>query len=231
MKAFKYLLIPVFLICVQNIHPLDIKITDKSAEGYLRGEFNRTSNFLYEFSAIGKIELQDKYLFRGGLSIGRTLIDTDFNIFTGATYSPFAKIPLSVSLVYLYNGLPEYKSHTNSLFPFISYNAERAGISLGVNFRFSRYFHEKAQFESIISMRAYVNILNNEMIKLGLSAGTFDDFHLRNFGAYSLVVYSNIKLNDNWVLLNDIEFLQSGGDGLTTTSYGISLRTGVQFKW
>ena len=221
----------IFFVCVHTVYSQNIKITEKGIEGYFRGEHTRGSDFLSELSAIGAIELEDMFLFRGGLSLGRTIIDTEINTLLSVQYAPFKNIPLSFSVSYIYNGLPEYKANTHSLFPFISYKAERAGISLGVNLRFSSFFGGAAQFESMLAFYGYFYLINGYTIRFGIGGGTFNDFEVKNLGAYSLSLLASIRLNDSWLIVNDIEFMQSGGDGLTTAFYGIAFRTGVKFTW
>lgn len=201
---------------------------------YLRGEYTRTSGFLYEISAAGKIVLQDKFGFRGGFSLGRTLYDTDINLFLYAGYSPFPGykfLPFTFSLSYIFNSLPEYKNNTNSIFPLISYNARYGGISLGCNFRFTSVFRELAAFEAVLSVYAYANFVNNERLRIGMGIGNFNDFHAKNLGAFSLNINSAVRINGKWSIVNEIEFLQSGLDGLSTTTYGISMRAGAKFSW
>ncbi|MCL2805103.1 MAG: hypothetical protein FWD26_04110 [Treponema sp.] len=244
----KLIAVLLFFTCLQYIYTLEteeefseentdiessckINITLKQIEGYFRGEHTRGNDFLYELSAIGAIELESKYLFRGGLSFGWTLSDLEVNTFIGTAYSPFAKIPLSFSVSYIYNGLPVYENHTHSILPFISYHAKRAGISLGANFRFTRFFGEKAQFETVLSFYTYLNFVNNETLRIGIGCGNFNDFYAKNLGALFLNVYASIRLNEKWQIANEIDFMQSGLDGLTTTTYGISIRTGVKYTW
>ena len=229
-KKLKYMvLIPIFLICIQNAHSLDI--TGIEAQGFYRGEYTRGNDFLNELSAIGNLELEEKLMFRGGLAVGKTIVDTEINTLLSAIYTPFSDIPLGVSVSYIYNGLPEYKTHANSIIPLISYKANIAGISVGVNLRFTRFFSESAQFESILSFYGYFNFINTEIVTIGIGAGNINNFHTKNLGAFSLDLNSKIKLNDNWLVINEIELMQSGADGLTTNLYGMAFRTGVKYSW
>ena len=221
----------MFVLCLPSVHSLDINITEMEAGGYFRGEYTRASHFLNEISAIGKIELEEKYAFKGGFAVGKALTEWSINSFVNSAYSPFENIPLGVSVSYIYNGLPDYETHANSIIPFIFYNADRAGISLGCNFRFTRFFGEKAQFESILSLYGYFNFINKEKLLFGIGAGNFYDFYAYNLGAYSLNINTAFRLDSNWRIINDIEFRQSGGDGLTTTLYGIAFRTGAKYSW
>jgi len=219
----------ILLFFVQTAYGIDL--TGKEIEACITVEYNRTVNYMAGVSAVGGIELNGVCKLRSGVSIGKSADSTEINAFLGGGYSPFSKAPVVFSLAYIYNGLPEYEAHAHSLLPFISYNAKRAGISLGVNFRFTSFFGEPAQFESIISSRAYFNIINNEMFRIGVSAGNFNDFYAKNMGAYSLNINTVIRFNDNWQIINDFELLQSGGDGLSVTFYGFRWHGGAKFTW
>jgi len=228
MKPFTKFLFLFLLFSVQGLFSLET--TKVEAEGYLRSEYTRSNDFLCEVSAIGTIELDNMYVLKSGLGVGRTLIDTNLNFFLNAGVSPFT-LPLSFSASYYYNGLPEYETHTHSFLPLISYHGDRAGISLGCNFRFTYFFGEEAQYESVLSFNVFYNFINNDTLLLGINIGNFDDFYAKNMGAYSLNILGVIKLNDNWGIINNIEYQQSGGDGLTTTLYGVAWKTGVKYTW
>lgn len=218
----------ILLFCVQAVFGIDL--TEKEIEAYLTGEYNR-SNYNFSISTVGGIELNKIYKFRSGISIGKNTDSTDINAFLGGRYSPFSKLPLSFSLSYIYNGLPELYTHTHSILPFISYNTRRAGISIGSNFRFTSFFGETAQFESILSSFAYFNFINNEVFRIGVSVGNFNEFYAKNMGAYSLGINTVIRLDDNWFIFNEFEFLQSGGDGFSAVFYGFCWRGGARFTW
>jgi len=226
---YTVLILPFALIFIQNVQSLDI--TGIEAQACYRGMYTRGNDFLNELSAIGSLELAEKLSFKGGFSAGRTIIDTEINTLLNTLYTPFTNIPLGISVSYIYNGLPEYETHANSIIPMISYNGKLAGISIGTNFRFTRFFRESAQYESILSFYGYFNFVNAKFITIGIGAGNIRDFHARNLGAFSLDLNSEIRLDDNWRIINEIEFLQSGADGLTTTLYGMGFRTGVKYSW
>jgi len=228
-KKFIFIFSLFFVFFIFNVY--SVEITEKEVSGFYRGVYTRSNDFVNGVSATGALELESKFLFRGGLALGSSLTSTDIETFISTGYSPFQKIPLEFSVFYIYNGLPVYKTHANSVIPLLSYNADRAGISLGCNFRFTRFFAESAQFESIISFYGYFNIINTETLCIGIGGGNLRDFHADNLGAYSLNFYGEVQLNDSWRLINDIELKQSGGDGLSTTLYGITFQTGVKYSW
>ncbi|MCL2443709.1 MAG: hypothetical protein FWD13_09660 [Treponema sp.] len=206
-------------------------ITAIEVEAYIRSEHNRSFTYYGDMSAIGAIELIDQIKFRGGIAIGRATGYTDINTFINAEYSPFSNVPVSFSLSYRYNGIIEYINHTHTILPIVSYNTKLAGISIGPSFRFNSIFNESPQFESILSLYGYINFVNNDSFKIGMSAGTFNDFYARNLGAYALSVYALMRLDKNWSIYNEVELAQSGGDGLSTAFYGFSWRGGARYSW
>ena len=213
-----------------NSNPF-FSITEKEVEAFFRAEYNRSSIFYGEMSVLGGIEFYNLLKLKGGISIGRTKGSTDLNSFIRVNYSPFARIPLNFSLAYIYNGIPEYEAHSHSLLPFITYGASRAGISAGVNFRFSSFFGEKPQFESLLSFYGYVNIVNTNSLIIRIGAGTFSDFYAKNIGAYSLKINIDIYLDSKWSILNELELMQSGGNGFSTNFYGFAWRGGARYSW
>jgi len=230
-NTVKTVLLLLCSVCWRNAYSLDIHITGKEAETALMWEYNRAFYQYGEISAIGAVELNNRYKVRGGLSFGISAFDSDINTFINAECSPFLKLPLSFSLFYIYNGLPEYEAHTHSIMPVVSFNAKRAGISIGPNFRLSSFFGGPAIFESILSFYIYLNFINNDTLNIGAAWGNFNDFHAKNIGAYSLTFYALIRLRANWSIVSRIELMQSGGDGLTSAFYGISCRAGVKYTW
>jgi hypothetical protein len=175
--------------------------------------------------------VNNRYTLKGGISSGITAFYHDINTFISAGYSPFLKLPLNFSVAYIYNGLPEYRAHAHSIIPVISFNAKRAGISIGSNFRHTFFFQEPAIFESILSFYGYFNFINTGKLSIGAGAGNFSDFHAKNMGAYSLNLYAAIHPDNGWIIINEVELMQSGGDGLAAVFYGFACRTGVKFSW
>ena len=230
-NSIKVLLLPLFLICIQNAYSLEAPVSKLDVEAYAGGNFTRGSQFMCEIAGICSVELNDTLGFRGGLSVGRTMIDTDINALVNIYYSPFENLPLSFSVAYIYNGLPEYEAHTSSIIPFVSFNARIAGIMLGMNFRFSSHFGESAQFETVLSFYGYFNFINNDRIRIGIGAGNLKDFHSNNMGAISMNLFAELPIAENLIFLNDVEYMQSGMDGLTATLFKISFHTGVKISW
>ena len=227
--VFKFFMPFVLLFCVQTVYGVDL--TKKEIETYLTGEYNRSFDYDIGIAAVGGIELNEICTFKSGVLYKKGADTSDINSFFGGGYSPFSKIPLSFSLLYIYNGLPEYKTNSHSILPFMSLNTKRAGVSIGPNFKFTSFLEETAIYEFIISSLIYFNFINNETLRIGISAGNFSEFYARNIGAYSMCVNAGIRLNDNLLLINELEFLQSGADGFLSTFFGLALRGGVKFTW
>jgi len=226
----KVVVVILVFFCLQDVYSVEINITDKKIEGYYRGVHTRSFRFSNEISAIGAVKLGDTFTTRGGLGI--SLTDSETNIFLNANYLPFSRIPsLNFSVSYLYNDIPIFQTRVNSIMPIISYHLTRAQVSIGSNFRFTHFFEESTVFETVLSFYIAYNIINSDLLRIGIGCGNFKDFYFNNLGAYSLNLYGDIRLNSNLVIVNDIEFMQSGGDGLTTTFYGIGIRAGIKFTW
>ena len=205
-------------------------ITEKEIDAFLRTEYNRSATFYGELSLMGGMEFFDQLKVKGGISLGRTERQTDINTFVRANYMPFS-FPLGFTLAWIYNGIPEYEADMHTILPYISFGNSRAGISVGMNFRFSSHFGEEAQFESILSFSGYLNFLDTESLQVGISAGNFTDFYAKNMGAFSLKLHAIVNLDNNWTIINEIEILQSGADGLATNFYGFAWRGGARYKW
>jgi len=225
------IIILVFLICVREIHALDIEITGKEVEAHLGGEYNRSYNFFCDISSIGSIELNHRLKFKTGLSLGWAEKITDIKLFNNARFNLLKKWPLGVGLSWMYNGLPEYEAHSHTLLPVIYYNAKYGGISIGPGFRFTSFYREPAIFQPTLSISVYANFVNNEKLRVGVSLANFNDFQANNFALYSLCFNSAVRINRQWSILNELELKQSGGDGLSAAFYGVAMRGGARFTW
>jgi len=221
----------VFFICVQEIHALDIEITGKEFETRLGGEYSRAYYFYGDISAIGALELNSRLAIKTGVSAGRAQDSTDIRTFASARFALLTEWPLGLNFAWMYNGLPEYKAHSHTLLPFLSWNARYGGVAVGPSFRFTSFFNEPAIFEPTLTASIYVNFINDDILRIGAVLANFNDFQARAFGFYSLCVYTAVRINDNWSVLGELELKQSGGDGLTTAFYGVALRGGARFAW
>jgi len=219
----------ILILCVHSVY--GIELTEKEIEARLTEEYNRGFEFNTGMSVIGGIELNKICKFRSGISFKKSEELSDLNIFLSGKYSPFSKVPVSFSLLYIFNNLYEYETSIHSILPYISYNAKRAGVSLGLNSRFTSFFEEEPQFESILSSCVYFNFVNKETLLIGVSLGNFDEFYARNIGTYSFNINTVIRINSNWSIINEFELMQSGGDGFLSAFYGFGWRGGARFSW
>ena len=219
-----------FFLCLPGLHANVQKELGLS----IRGEYNRVFSPSGDVSLFGAIGLNDWYTFRSGLAMGHLDNTTEIKAFgSGHAALPFSVIPLHVNLAYKYYGLPgaAYNLHTHSLLPSVALNGRRAGLELGISFRFTSFFGEASIFEPALAFSGYVNLIHNERVRIGLSCANFNDFYMGNMGAYSFRIHSDIYVTSQWTLAFELELLQSGGGGLTSAFYGIAYRGGMKLAW
>ena len=221
----------VILLVLQKLHCMDTQVTGKELWFYVTPEYNRTFLFCWDISAIGVLELNNRYTVESGLALGAAGNVFDIKGFVGGEAAPFANIPISFSLDYIYNGLPEYEYHAHSILLLASLKTRRAGFSLGHTFRFNSFFGEPPIFEPIWACLVYIFFINNERLQLGLKSANFNDFTTRNLGAFVLNLNSVIHLNRKISIVNEIEIHQSGSASLAANLYGIVYRGGAVFSW
>ena len=221
----------IFFCCMHNVFAVEIEITGKEVETFFTGEYNRGLSLNAELSAAGGIELNNLLGFKGGFSIGAVKGSVDIKTFLNARIAPWEVLPLDFFLAWNYNGLPGYGAHSNTIIPMVSYSGKRAGIILGVGLRFTSFFHENAIFESVISFSGYVNVYNNDFLGIRLTCANFNDFYTGNMGSYSFGVNGVVSLREQWSIISDIIFRQSGSVGLAANFYGITFRTGAKYSW
>jgi len=227
------MLICSILFCLHSLYALDIELTHKEAGSDFRLESSRSLAYGGDVSVFGEIELNGCLGFRGGIAPGWLDGEFDIRAFSSVRYAPLVNIPLNINLLYNYNGLPgtSYNSHAHSLLPFISYNSSMAGISLGLDMRFTRYFGEAAIYESILSFSGYVNFIKNDKLLLGIHAANFNEFDIKNMGAYYIGLNYAFFITDMWSIATELNFFQSGSVGLSSIFYGFAYQGGVRFTW
>jgi len=240
-------MILIFLICIQSIHAQDneltnahdietanaqgIKITNMEAEYFLNADFNRTFNFVGGISAAGKIEFNNRLAIKEGIFFGWTEDITIIKLFNNATYRILANWPLEVKFAWVYNGLPDYETHIHAISPFVSWNDKYYGISVGFGFRFTSFFDEGPLLEFLVPMGIYVNFINNEKICVGMSLANYTDFQMDSFIAFALAAKASIMVNEHLSIINELEFRESGADGLTNIVHGVVWKGGAKIKW
>jgi len=225
------ILLLILLAVFQKLFGMDIQITSKNSGFYFTPEYNRAFNFCWDISAVGSIELNNRYIIKSGFAMGTTGRVFDMDFFTGGEMFFNAGIPIYVSLAYNYNGIPEYENHTHSIPLLVSLKGQWAGISIGPNFRFTSFFGEPPIFEPILSISIYIVLIDSDFLRLGLKAANFDNFTFGNFGAYFFNLNSVVRLNKRLSIVNEIEILQSGSVTLASNFYGFVYRGGVEFSW
>ena len=225
----KTLTLLIFLALAQHLYGVDI--SGKELGFYFRPEYNRAFYFCSDMSAVGAVELNGRYTIKSGLALGNIGDEFDIKMFASGDAALPVAIPLYTSLAWTYNGLPGYEAHANAILPLISYKGRLVGLSLGTNLRFSSFFGESAVFESMFSFSAYVNLLENRILRLRLRLANFSDFVAGNMGAYSLALNGTIRMTEQSSLFHEIELLQSGSIAASANLYGIAYRGGVVFSW
>jgi len=252
----KLTMIIIFLICIQGIHAQDaeimnvqdndnsnthdteilndygIKITNMEVEYLIISDFNRTYNFVGGFSATGKIEFNNRVAVKEGIYLNYWPEDVNMiKIFTNATYRILANLPLDVKLAWAYNGLPDYETHSHAVAPIISWNDKFFGISAGYGFRFTSFFSERPLIEHMLPMGIYVNFINNKKICVGMSLANYTDFQIDSFIEFALAAKVSLRIDNHLTLINELEFRQSGIDGLTAAVHGVVWKGGAKLSW
>jgi len=223
----------ILSLCIINLHALDVEVTQKEVGGDFRLEHNRSLDYSGDVSVFGDIELNGQFGARGGLALGWLDDEFDVKTFASVRYTPFIAVPIKINLAYNYYGLPgpSYNSHTHTLFPYFSFNGKWGGLAVGVSFRFSSFFGEPPIFDTTLSFSGNVNFINDEKFLLGLTIANFNDFYIKNLGAYSIRLNFIIHIDEHWSFSNELEFMQSGSAGLSALFYGFAYRGGVRFSW
>jgi hypothetical protein len=198
---------------------------------YFHPEFNRAFYFSSEAAVLGGLRLNEWFSVRGGLALGHLGGEFDIKAAGGGEAALPVVIPLYVGVSALYNGLPAYETHVQSILPLVSLKGRRTGFSIGPNLRFTFFANEPPLFESAIAFAGYVYLLMNDTLRLGLRCANFSDFSAGNTGAYFLNLNSALNLGRHWSLINEIELFQSGSIGLAANFYGAAYRGGVVFRW
>ena len=229
----------LFFFCLHGLCSLDLRITGKELGAGLRGEYNRSFSWCWDYSTFGALELNRRYSFSSGLALGSVEREFEIKIYGSAGLAPLSwiarlsNLPFKISLAYFYYGLPgmTYNLHAHSVFPSVAFNGKWAGVTLGPNFRFSNYLGGPPVFESMLSFLGYVNFINSEKLRIGLSLGNINEYYQGNMGLIFLRIDSAIRITEQWSIINGLELFQGGIDGLTTAFYGIAYRGGLRFVW
>jgi hypothetical protein len=218
-----------------SAHALDtgrrLQVTGAEAAVEFHPEINRTFLFCWDINAYGSFEVSKRLTFQGGLALGALDEGLSVKTFAASEVAIPIPLPLFVKIAYIYNGMPEYETDINSIVPLVSLKWPLVGVIFGANLRFTDIFDDPTIFESMFSFYLYVNIINNARLKLSLVCANVSDFSAANLGGYSLRMQGNIRLAPSLLLLNELELLQSGSVGLSSSLYGIAYRGGLKWLW
>jgi hypothetical protein len=152
-------------------------------------------------------------------------------LFTNVAYNILPVWPLEAKLAWVYKGLPEFDVHSHAIALVVSWNAKYFGVSVGFGCRFTSFFGERAQSELLLPVGVYVNFIDNEKLYVGMSLANFNDFQVDSFIAFALAVKASIRINGHLSFINELEFRQSGIDGLSATFHGIVWKGGAKLTW
>ena len=252
----KIMMIIIFLICIRNIHAQDagitnvqdiensstqntensndhgIKITNVEIEYFLISDFNRTINYIGGFSTAGKIEFNNRVTVKEGVYLNYCPENVNIiKLFTNAAYRILADLPLEINAAWVYNGLPDYETHSHAIVPIISWNTKYYGISVGYGARFTSFFGEGSLVEHMMPMGLYVNFINNEKLCVGMSIANYTDFQIDSFIAFALAAKVSVRINNRLSIVNELEFRESGADGLTNIVHGVVWKGGAKLSW
>jgi hypothetical protein len=226
-----------FLItAVSGVHALDIYLTGIEAEFDIKPEFNRTFYYCIDTSLTGALELNNRLTLGGGFSLGAWGFAAGngvlaYNAFGKAGFRFPVRFSLELGFLYIYNGMPDYKTGMHTMLPLLSSRWKWAGFSLGTTLRYTVYDQEAPIFEPVPAFLVFVNFINTQNLRAGLRAANFSDFLAGNMGAYFLNLNAAIKIGRRLYLINEIELYQTGSIGLTTAFYGIAYRGGIKYRW
>ncbi|MDR3303198.1 MAG: hypothetical protein LBS86_02165 [Treponema sp.] len=219
-------------------------ITGSEVNVYFKSEVNRTFYYCWDINSSASVEFNHRYTIKGGVSLGQ--LDTVFDVSTfvaadvdlssimggRGVEKKFLRVgSLWVSLAYMYNGLPEYKTKSHAIVPLFSLKGRWVGLSLGVSLRFTEFDDTLVLFESNMAAAVSVNFYNTDAFRIGLKCANFSEFVAGAFGAYFLSLNSVIRLTKPLSITSDIELYQSGSVGLASNFYAIAFRVGVVFTW
>jgi hypothetical protein len=236
----------ICILCIRNINAQDIEtenvqdvkasnaqdieITKMETEYFLSADFNRTNPFTSGMAFSGKIEFNDRFALKEGFFLGSSnLVDyNSIKLFSSAAYRILTDLPLEAKLAWVYNGLPDYETHSHAIAPIISWNAKYYGISAGFGCRFTSFFGEPPLLEYMLPLGVYANFINNKKICVGISLANYDDFQMDSFIAFALAAKVSIIINEHLSFFNELEFRQSGVDGLTAAFHGVVWKGGAK---
>ena len=218
-----------FLLAAQSLAGLD----NVSMGFDFTAESNRVFPAWVEFASFGSLLFDSAYSMASlntGVSLGVSGSFLVVKTFAKAELS-LKNTPLSGTFHYIYNGLPAYKTHIQTLTPMLSLNGRWVGTSLGPAWHFTVFDREMVITEPVLAFSAYINVYNAARGRIGIRCANITDFVSGAMGAYALTAYSALFISKRCFIINDITLYQSGSVGLAAAYYGFSYRGGLVFTW
>jgi hypothetical protein len=216
---------------VLHVYGLDGVITGAELSIDFSPEYNRSFEFCYDFSAAGSLEFENLFSLQGGIEAGQTGALFDIKTFVSSAVPLPLTIPLSVSLSYIYNGLPGYEAHTNTLLPMVSLKSERMGFALGTTLRFSSYYGSAGIFEVFPAFSWFVLLYGTERLMFSLTGANYYNFAAENFDTLLLSVNNTVAISSSMTVTNELILHWTGMWAFAGGFYGIAYRGGVVCSW
>ncbi|MDR0524948.1 MAG: hypothetical protein LBG90_03655 [Spirochaetaceae bacterium] len=219
------------LLCLltSNLHGL--ALTGGELGVTFEPKLNRTFYTGVDFTIFGSVIVDSCFTARGGAELGTAGGVLNMDAFAKAEYTFPLKIPLSISFRYVYNALPEYKTYMQALSPMFALKGRWIGTAIGPVWRFSTFKKETIIRESIFAFSLYLNVYDTAKGRIGFECANYTDFSSGNMGAYSLKIYSLLRITEGCSFINDVTFYQTGSVGFSAQLYGITYRGGILLTW
>jgi hypothetical protein len=241
-------LVFLLLFCSACLGALEFNAIDEiHADFTIKPEYHRSFGFCQEFAGAGELVIRNSYALQGGIALGQTGREFDFDMFLGGSYLLPLPVSLRIRLLYIYNTIPAYTYRTNTLLPFLSFQGKWGGADLGTILRFTVFDSDfPAIFEPILGARFFFIFPAMGRLKLTVGLGNFSVFNAGNLGAYYLFLESGIDVNGLRLikglkekldkaplvsLINNLEFYQTGSIALASAFQGFAWRGGFRLSW
>jgi hypothetical protein len=216
---------------MSGIYCFSLDVSRKELGAAFALEYDRAFSQGFTVSTQGLVELNDNVSFKGGFAFWKVSSAYELDTFIKGEYALPIRFPLHFYLSYIYNGMPDYETHSHSLLYTAMIKGRWAGVSLGSNLQFTSFFDDPVLFEPSIAFSGYVNFYNSEVCRIGISVSNYSDFSAGSFGFFFYGLNFMARVSKLVSIINDLEIRQTGNAGLSADFYGISYRTGVVFSW
>jgi hypothetical protein len=227
-----HLLGGVFIVYFMSLIHLSALDSPRIEAGFtVEPEINRAFSSAVSFASFGAFKVNSRFILKGGVSLGTTGNIFDMKGFTKTEAVFPLPVPLSVSVHYIYNGMPAYKTHIQSLAPLISFKSRWVGVSFGPAWHFITFNRKMVAAEPVFAFSWYVNFYHTDKGRIGLRCANLTDFVSGNTGAYWVQLSSRFSVTPICSFINDLTVYQSGSIGLSAAFYGLAYRGGIVFTW